>query len=146
VWEWLRNRHHHLHHRRHHHRHVILFVNGVGVVLDEQKENKLMLELTLGHGIAATLTVLDADLNPMLKPVAFASPPVWTQTTPATDTMIVSADGLSDNGTTVAVGTDSWTVTATLPGQTTPVTASLAITVDAKEQVPTSIRIDAVAV
>lgn len=104
-----------------------------------------MIELSLGHNVECTLVVLDQNGNPMLTPVAFAAPPVWSNTTPAVETIVPSADGLTCEGTLLTVGTDSITVTATLPGGTAPLTASVAVTVDPAPQVATSLSIAAVA-
>lgn len=145
ILEWLRNRHHHLRHHKHHHRHVVLFVNGVGTILNQHERTKIMLELSLGHKVECTLVVLDQNGNPLLTPVAFATPPVWSNTTPATETILPSADGLTCEGTLLVVGTDVINVSATLPGGSAPVQASVAVTVDPAPQVATSIRVDAVA-
>lgn len=104
-----------------------------------------MLELSLGHLVECTLVVLDQNGNPLLTPVVFATPPVWANTTPAVETIVASVDGLTCEGTLLTVGTDSITVTATLPGGTSPLTASVAITVDPAPQIATSLSIAAVA-
>lgn len=101
-----------------------------------------MLTLTLGHNVECTLAYLDANGNPMLTTPKVDSPPVWTNTTPATETLVVSPDGLTAEATTVAVGTDSIGVTVIVAGVT--FTASVAIEVDAKPQVLTSVAINAV--
>lgn len=96
---------------------------------------------TLGHTITCTIAYLDANGNPMLTPPAPDAPPAWTQTTPATETMAVSADGLTDVLTSVAAGTDVVGVTAVVGGAT--FTASLNVEVDPLPQVLTSIAINA---
>lgn len=142
IAEWLRHRHHHL---RHHHgrpHHVVLFVNGVGTILNPGQEAKLMLTESLGHSIAFTVTVLDANGNPMLTPVAFDSPPAWTQSTPATESLVVAPDGASAQASSLAVGTDSISVSAVVGGKT--FAASIAVEVDPVPQVASAIRIDGV--
>lgn len=102
-----------------------------------------MLELTLGHFVEANVVFLDASGNPMLTAPKVDSPPVWTNTTPATETLVVAPDGLTAEGTTLAVGTDSIGVTVVVGGAS--FTASVAVTVDALPQVLTSVAINAVA-
>src|ERR1700693_536913 len=114
--EWLRDRHHHIGHHKHHQFHVVLFVNGVGTLLTPGQRTKEMIELTLGHFVECTLAYLDANGNPMLVTPKVDSPPVWTQTTPATDKLVVSADGLTAEAQTLAVGADSLGVTVIVSG------------------------------
>jgi len=140
--EWFHKRHHHLRHHKHRHRHVVLFVNGVGTILTPGQRTKLMLTLTLGHNVECTIAYLDQNGNPMLTNQTPDSPPVWTNTTPATETLVVSPDGLTAEATTVAVGTDSIGVTVVVGGAT--FTASVAIEVDAAPQTLTSVAINAV--
>lgn len=102
-----------------------------------------MIELTLGHNVEASLAYLDANGNPMLVTPKPDSAPVWTNTTPATETLIPSPDGNTAEATTVAVGTDSIGVTVIVGGVN--FTASVAVTVDAAPQVLTSVAINAVA-
>lgn len=102
-----------------------------------------MLTLTLGHNVEANIVYLDANGNPMLATPTPDSPPVWTNTTPATETLVVSADGNTAEATTLAVGTDSIGVTVIVGGKT--FQASVAIEVDAAPQVLTSVAINAVA-
>ena len=140
IAEWLRHRHHHLRHHKHHHVHVVLFVNGVGVILNPGQLEKIMITETLGHSIHFVITVLDQSGNPMLTQPAFDSPPVWAQTTAATESLIVAADGASADAASLAVGTDSISATAIVGGKT--FTASVAVEVDAVPQVASSISID----
>ena len=101
-----------------------------------------MTTATLGHTINCTIVYLDANGNPMLVTPTPDAPPAWTQTTPATETMVVSADGLTNTLTSMAVGTDSVGVSAVVGGAT--FSASLAVEIDAAPQVLTSIGVQAV--
>ena len=92
----------------------------------------------------AMVVYLDADGNPMLTTPTPDSPPVWSNTTPATETLAVAADGLTAVATSVAVGTDSISVTDIVGGQT--FSASIIVNVGAKPQVLTSIQIAATVV
>lgn len=141
--EWFRHRHHHLRHRKHHRFHVVLFVNGVGEVLNAGQESKIMITLTLGHNVECSLAYLDANGNPMLATPTPDAPATWTNTTPATETLIASADGNTCEATTLAVGTDSISVSVTVGGKT--FVASVAVEVDAAPQVLTSVAINTVA-
>lgn len=100
-----------------------------------------MTTVTLGHNIGLSLTVLDQNGNPLLTPPTFDAPPVWTNTTPATETLKVAADGATAEADTVAAGTDVISVDAKIGG--VDFTATLAVEVDAAPQVPTSLVINA---
>ena len=87
-----------------------------------------MTTLNVGHTDTLVIQEVDTNGNPMLTAVPFDSPPVWTQTTPATDTMAVSADGSTDVVTAVAPGTDAITATAVIGGVTYTATVQLTVT------------------
>jgi len=79
-----------------------------------------MPNVTVNVGHVATTVIsqqLDQNGNPMLVPVAFDSPPVWTQTTPATDTLAPAANALSATETALAAGTDTVTCTVLVGGK-----------------------------
>lgn len=101
-----------------------------------------MITTTLGHSIVCTIVVLDQNGNPMLVQPAPDAVPVWTNTTPATETLLTSPDGLTTVANGVAVGTDSIGVSVVIGGAT--FTASLEVEVDAAPQVVTSVAINAV--
>ena len=103
-----------------------------------------MTDITLGHNINLSIVSLDADGNPMLTTPTPDSPPVWSNTTPATETLAVAADGLTAVATSVAVGTDSISVTDIVGGQT--FSARIIVNVGAKPQTLTSIQIQATVV
>lgn len=98
-----------------------------------------MTTATLGHNIGCSLAYLDANGNPMLTTPVTEAPPTWTNTTPATETLKVAADGLTCELDTVAVGTDVVTVALKVGGVA--FTATSAVEVDAAPQVLTSIAI-----
>ena len=102
-----------------------------------------MTDITMGHGLSLSITYLDENGNVMLTTPTPDSPPVWSNTTEATETLIVAADGLTSQTTSVAVGADTISVTATVGG--TAFSASLIVNVTAPPQVLTSIAINAVA-
>ena len=102
-----------------------------------------MTDITLGHGLALSIAFLDQNGNPMLKTPAPDAPPAWSNTTPATETLAVAADGLTAQATSVAVGTDSISVSATVGGAV--FAASVIVNVNAVPQVLTSIAIVATA-
>ena len=98
-----------------------------------------MVDVTVGHQIACSISYLDQNGNPMLVTPTPDSPPVWANTTPATETIVPSADGLTCQATTVAVGTDVISVTDIVAGVS--FSATLAVNVTAVPQVLTSIAI-----
>jgi hypothetical protein len=102
-----------------------------------------MIKVTVGHKLALTIVYLDANGNPMLTAPVLASPPTWANTTPATETLVASADGLSASTTALAPGTDAVSLSVVVGAAT--FTASLSVEVDAAPQVLTSVSINAVA-
>jgi len=112
----------------------------VGIILNPAQKEKVMITETIGHSIHFVITVLDQSGNPFLSQPAFDSPPVWSQTTPATESLVVAADGASADSVSAAVGTDSISVTAIVGGVT--FSASVAVEVDAVPQIASAIRID----
>jgi hypothetical protein len=95
--------------------------------------------LKVGQTLTESIAYFDTTGAPMATPPTPDSPPVWTQSTPATETLTASADGLSFSGPALAVGTDSVSVTVVAGGQT--FTASSAITVVTAPQVLGSVQI-----
>jgi hypothetical protein len=146
IRRWLTGRRHRHHHHRHHHHRVaaVLFsVDNFSALIEPNQEITLMTDITLGHGLDLSITYLDQDGNVMLTTPTPDSPPVWSNTTEATETLIVAADGLTAQTTSVAVGADTVSVTATVGGVA--YSASLIVNVQAPPQVLTSIAINAVA-
>jgi len=116
-------------------------VNNQSLVLLPNRKNVMALtKLSIGHNAVFSITFLDQNGNPMLTPTTPDSVPTWSNTTPATETITVAGDGLSAQGTTVAVGTDTVSVVAVVGGVT--FNASADIEVDAAPQVVTSARLD----
>lgn len=147
-WHW--NWHHHHRHHRHkpsrHHLRVLLVVIVEGkesffAVLNPGRKVNLMTTLTVGHKLALAIAFLDANGNPMLTTPTPDSPPAWSNTTPATETLVAAADGLSAVATSVAPGTDSISLSVVVGGAT--FSASLGVEVDAAPQVLTSVQITA---
>ena len=101
-----------------------------------------MVDVTVGHTLNCSISFLDQNGNPMLTTPTPDSPPVWAGANPAVETVKPSADGLTAEVDTVAVGTDTVSLTVVVGGQT--FTASLAVSVDAVPQVLTSVAINAV--
>jgi len=97
--------------------------------------------VSVGHMVTCTLEYLDQNGNPMLTPVTPDSPPVWTDapSAPGVDTNSVSADGLTDVVSALAVGSDTVGVTVIVGGKT--FTDSTLITITAAPQVLTSVQI-----
>ena len=95
--------------------------------------------VTVGHKLALAIAYLDANGNPMLATPTPDSPPAWSNTTPATETLVAAADGLSAVATSVAPGTDAVSLMVVVGGVS--FSASLAVEVDAAPQVLTSVAI-----
>jgi hypothetical protein len=102
-----------------------------------------MIKVTVGHKLAATIGFLDQNGNPLLTKTTTDAPPVWSNTTPATETLVAAADGLSASTTTLALGTDVINLALAVGGVA--FTASLSVEVDAAPQVLTSVSILATA-
>lgn len=128
-------------HRPHHHHspRPWLVVNGVAIELIPNQEIHVDITLSVGHTLTDSILFLDAVGNPMLTTVTPDSPPTWTQSTPATETLTASADGLTFSGPAIAVGTDSVGLTVVVGGVT--FSASQSVTVTAAPQVLTSVAI-----
>lgn len=143
-WWWLFPEHHRRRHRHHHHGmqfFVLLTVDDVGVMLKPNEEIILMTDITLGQGLDLSLAFLDQNGQPMtVTPVPDAAP-IWSNSTPATETLTVSADGFTAQTASVAAGTDTITASATVGGAT--FSATLVVNVAAPPQVLTSIAINA---
>jgi hypothetical protein len=98
-----------------------------------------MTDITLGQGLNLAISFLDQDGNPMTATPVPDGAPIWTQSTSATETLTVAPDGLTATTTSVAVGTDTVSVSATVGGAT--FSADLAVNVAAKPQTLTSVAI-----
>lgn len=94
---------------------------------------------TVGQSLPLSLAFLDQNGAPMAPPPTPDIPPVWSNTTAATETLTVADDGLSAIATAVAAGTDVINVSVTSGGVV--FSASLAVTVMAAPQVLTSVEI-----
>lgn len=133
------------HFRHRHHPRVVLFVDNVGIILvplarDEHERTHLMVTVTVGHKINCSIGFLDTDGNPMLTPPALDAPPTWTNTTPASETLVAAADGLTAVATALAAGSDEIDLVVTVGGAT--FKANVAVIVQAAPQVLGSITIN----
>jgi hypothetical protein len=95
--------------------------------------------LAVGHTLTMALAFLDQNGNPMLTVPVPDAPAVWTDTTPATETIVPAASGLTCVGTPLVPGGDTVTVAVTVGGVA--FTANLDVTVTAAPQVLTSVAI-----
>lgn len=96
-------------------------------------------QVTVGHVINMAIDFLDQNGNPMLTPVAPDSPPVWSNTTPATETLAVSGDGLKAVATPLVPGTDTVNTAVIVGGVS--FAANLGVNVSPAPQVLTSVVI-----
>ena len=120
---------------------IVFSVNGQTLTLLPGKVNRMSLtNLTLGHNAVFSWTQLDARGNPMITPVPADSPPTYSNTNPEVETITPAGDGLSAQGTTLALGTDTVTSVGTFGGVSFTVSAD--IEVDDVPQVLTSARLD----
>jgi hypothetical protein len=95
--------------------------------------------VNIGHTLNFGLSFLDQNGNPMFTTPTPDSAPVWTNTTPATETVVAAANGLTAVGTPVAPGDDTVDVTVVVAGVS--FSASQPVVVDAAPQVLTSVAI-----
>jgi len=95
--------------------------------------------LSIGHTLTDTIAYLDQNGNPMLTTPTPDSPPVWSDSTPATETLTVAADGSSATGTPLAVGVDTVSLTVIVGGVTFSATQNVIVT--AAPQVLTKVDI-----
>lgn len=98
-----------------------------------------MTTVTVGHKIALAIQYLDQNGQPMLTTPTPTAPPVWTQTTPATETLTAAPDGLTAQTTALAAGSDTIGLSLEVAGAT--FSATLAVTVQAVPQTLASIAI-----
>ncbi len=95
--------------------------------------------LTIGHSVDFALVFLDQNGNPMLTTPSPDSPPVWSDITPATGTLVPSASGLTASELAIAAGSDTVSVSLMVAGVS--FSASIDVTVEAATQVLTSVQI-----
>lgn len=131
---------HHRRHRRHGGRIPILVVGHTAYALEFNRRLKLSATNNVG-GKPLSLAIAFRDQHGNSMPTAPTpdSPPTWTNTTPADETLTVSTDGLSCQATAVAAGTDEIDLTVIVGGKT--FSASLAVTVTPEVPVLTSVEI-----
>lgn len=143
-----RNRYRHHHSHRQHHRYYgeychknpkyhptrVVFLAPGETIVSTVNSN-------VGHTVSMTLLFLDQNGNPMLATPAPDAPPVWTQTTPATDTLTAAASGLTAQSVALVVGTDEVDVDLKVGG--VDFKALIDLNVQAAPQVLTSVQIAA---
>lgn len=100
-----------------------------------------MTDVTVGHKLALEIAYLDQNGNPMLTPQRPDAAPVWSNTTPAVETLAVAADGNSATTTALTAGADVVSLTLVVGGAT--FSATLAVTVQEAPQVLTKVQINA---
>jgi hypothetical protein len=98
--------------------------------------------VSVGHTVNCSLVFLDQNSNPMLVQPTPDSPPAWSDSTPATETL--TAGGLTASALAIAPGGDTISVSVSVGGVT--FGATLGVTVTAAPQTLTSISIAAVVV
>ena len=120
-----------------HHFHVALFVGNVGVVLHPYQEAFLMVDAKVGQSISYSLEFLDQHGQPIA--VTPDAAPEWSDTTPATEALTQSSDGLSAHGAAIAVGQDTVAVKVVVGGKE--FDATIAVNVTEAPPVLTSVAI-----
>jgi hypothetical protein len=127
--------------------HVVLFVNNVGIILNpagrgatSRERAHLMVTVTVGHKINCSIGFLDTNGNPMITPPVPDAVPTWTNTTPATETLVASGDGLTAVATALAAGSDEIDLALAVGGVA--FKALVAVTVQAAPQTLGSVTIN----
>jgi len=107
---------------------VALTVRGVTVLLTSNLELRMATTLTLGVNTATlTLGFYDQNGAPMSPTPTPDSAPAWTNSTPATETIAVSTDGLTCTVTPVAAGDDTVSVTVVVAGKSYSATLGVSV-------------------
>jgi hypothetical protein len=122
--------------------HVVLFVENVGIILKPHAHEraKLMVTVTVGHKINCSIGFLDTNGNPMLATPAPDAVPSWSNTTPASETLVPAGDGLTAVATALAAGSDQINLSLTVGGKV--FQASLSVAVQAAPQTLGSVAIN----
>ena len=130
-WNWF--------HRRHPYRHVrpFIVIRGIAIELEPEERLLMALNMTVGQTDVIGIAYLDQNGQPMATTPTPDAAPVWTASTPATDTLTVAPDGLTASDAAVAVGTDTINMTLNVGGR--PFTAVLDVNVTGAPQVLTSV-------
>jgi hypothetical protein len=95
--------------------------------------------VNLGHEIGLSIQFLDQNGNIMLTQPVPDTAPAWSNSTPATETLSVAANGLTATADPIAVGMDTISLSLAVGGKS--FSATLSVEVDAAPQVLTSIAI-----
>lgn len=124
----------------HHHRwHLVFVVQGVGVFLTPKETMHMSVTLAVGHTLNLALVFLDQHGNPMLEAPVPDAAPAWSDTTPATETLVADASGLTATATPLVAGTDTISVVVLVGG--TSFAVSLDVNVTPEPQVLTAVDI-----
>jgi hypothetical protein len=118
---------------------TVLLVQNVLVSLNLEGTIPMTTTVSVGHKVNFALEFLDQNGNPMLTAPTPNSPPVWTDTTPATETVVAAVDGLTAIGAAIAPGSDTVSVTVVVGG--TSFAATTAVVVSPEVQMLTSVAI-----
>ena len=124
----------HVHAAHHRHHRYKFFISP-----NERVSTMANINVTVGHTVSMKLVFLDQNGNPMLTAVTPDAAPAWSDTTPATGTLTVGADGLSATELAITAGADVVNVSLAVGGVA--FAASLGITAAAAPQVLTSVQI-----
>jgi hypothetical protein len=98
--------------------------------------------VSVGHNVQCSLVFLDQNSNPMLVQPTPDSPPTWSNSTPATETL--SPGGLTASALALAAGGDTISVSVSVGGVT--FGATLGVTVTPAPQILTSVDVAATVV
>ncbi len=134
--------HHHHKHHKHHHKYVtyvLLKVGNFAVRIPLKEHLKMSTQVSIGHTIAMSISFLDQHGNPMLTDVKPDAAPVWTNSTPAVETVVAPPDGMSAAATPLTVGSDTISLNLTVGG--VKFAATLDVNVVPEVQVLTSVAI-----
>jgi hypothetical protein len=93
--------------------------------------------VSVGHTVNCSLVFLDQNSNPMLVAPTPDSPPTWSDSTPATETL--TAGGLTASALAIAPGGDTISVSVSVGGVT--FGATLGVTVTPAAQILSSVSI-----
>lgn len=111
-----------------------------GVELEPFERAHMSTSVNVGHTVSMKISFLDTNGNPMLTPVTPDSPPIWSNSSPATGQLTAAPDGLSAVESAIAAGSDVVSLSVTAGGQV--FSATLAIDVSAATQVLGSVAIE----
>ena len=118
-------------------RHRVYFEEKV--LLPDKEIKMTPVTVNVGHTVTCSIVYLDQNGNPLLVTPTPDAAPTWAQTTPATESMAVTADGSTDVLTALAAGADTVSVDLKVGG--VDFSASVNVNVAAAPQILTSIAV-----